>query len=179
MVLLLIFLSAGIIFGIFNKRKYNLHIKGIGLFGLGISILCLANVLALLTNINILISSQIISTVLLIIFGVFNRKIVFVLLIVLGHSLNSIVMVFNNGKMPVKMLECIKTYQFDNRHFFIDENTKFYYLSDIIHFPNLYNIEHNIFSVGDIILFLGMTIFIFNIFSRNINIKITGVWIKD
>ena len=103
---------------------------------------------------------------LMIISVILNIKKNYMKLFFIGLVLNFIVIVSNNGKMPV-FLNGIKEMrdgisidvqlphrEFDIKHGVVDKNTKFVYLADIILIPKPYPLP-KILSIGDIFLMLG------------------------
>ena len=87
-------------------------------------------------------------------------------LFLIGILLNLIVIIANNGKMPVSINgfkgirdETILPYrEFDIKHMGINKNTKFKYLADIILIPKPYPLP-KIISIGDIFLMSGIFMF--------------------
>ncbi len=98
---------------------------------------------------------------------ILNIKKNYMKLFFIGLVLNLIVIIGNNGKMPVFLngIEGIKNgtgidvqltcREFDIKHEAADKNTKFVYLADIILIPEPYPLP-KILSIGDIFLMLGV-----------------------
>jgi len=107
-------------------------------------------------------------TYLLILIGIIlSIKNNFMKFILIGMTLNFIVIFTNGGKMPVSF-KGVKEYEhyteemperaFDIKHSLVSEDTKFLYLADIISLPMPYSIVR-IISIGDIFLSIGIYLF--------------------
>lgn len=78
--------------------------------------------------------------------------------------------------MPVSEAELLRAGQFDLHqvlkkgnsitHVLIDENTVFPFLGDIIAFPEPY-VFSKVISVGDVLIFLGLVLFVMRTIIRN------------
>ncbi len=101
----------------------------------------------------------------------FNRQYVGLWFIGLGSFLNALVMMVNGGMMPVdagavqkvglvEMIDVLKTGA-DNKHIILGEGTKLGFLADIIPLPGFWGIGMKVISVGDLVVALGLFIFVF------------------
>lgn len=103
----------------------------------------------------------------------FNRRYLGILSIALGCLLNAIVIMLNNGKMPVGYEALVKADMTDTihileagadgRHMLLGPGTKFAYLSDIIPVTNFLGMGMKIVSVGDLITVVGLFLLIFEL----------------
>lgn len=96
-------------------------------------------------------------------------------IVLFGSILNFLVLLLNNGKMPVS----IKTFKYSNlynqlnlleegriiTHSLVDKNTKLAFLGDIIPVPKPY-IFPKIISIGDILISIGLFILIYSYIKR-------------
>lgn len=106
------------------------------------------------------------SYVLLIITVVLNIEKKYMKLLLIGIILNLIVILGNDGKMPVSLdgFRGIKNEialphrEYDIKHIGISKDTKFIFLGDIILIPSPYPLP-KIISIGDIFLMLGNFVF--------------------
>lgn len=83
------------------------------------------------------------------------------ILLLIGSLLNFAVITANQGTMPVQMDEYSKVHfgEMDIRHSLVTDETKLYYLADIIPIPRPYPLPQ-ILSIGDIFIMLGVFMFI-------------------
>ena len=90
----------------------------------------------------------------------------FMKFILLGLTLNGLVIFSNGGKMPVslegirgeKLTSQISQREFDIKHEALDADTRLKYLADIILIPKPYPLAR-IISLGDIFIMLGVVVF--------------------
>ncbi|MBL4937212.1 DUF5317 domain-containing protein [Clostridium sp. YIM B02515] len=121
---------------------------------------------------TITLLSDIIMYLMLVIFTYFNRKDRWILILGIGFMLNAIVIFANGGMMPVRET-IVRSYGFKGDlgttglYRFIDKNTHFVFLSDII---PLGNRKLGIASIGDIVECIGVAGFIIKEM-KNRNIK--------
>lgn len=103
-----------------------------------------------------------------------NREILGIPVIGLGCLLNAVVMMVNDGKMPVDenvikavMAENsgITEVPLDGKHFIADSSTKLPFLSDTIHPPGFLAIGAQIMSIGDLIVVAGILLVAYKIVS--------------
>ncbi|NSW90566.1 MAG: DUF5317 domain-containing protein [Firmicutes bacterium] len=104
----------------------------------------------------------------------FNRKYLGINVIALGTGLNALVILLNKGRMPVSYEVLLKNdlqqainmvkEGLDFKHMFIDEGAKLAFLADIIEPPGIFGYFMRVVSIGDLIIALGICIFIFEIF---------------
>ena len=104
-----------------------------------------------------------------------NRKYLGVDAIALGTGLNSLVILLNNGRMPVSyeilsknnLRQAISMVNegLDFKHMFIDENIKLVFLADIIEPPGILGFFMRVVSIGDLIIALGIGILVFEMFA--------------
>lgn len=97
-------------------------------------------------------------------------------MIAVGFFLNFMAILMNGGRMPVSEAELLRAGQFDLHqvlkkgnsitHVLIDENTVFPFLGDIIAFPEPY-VFSKVISVGDVLIFLGLVLFVMRTIIRN------------
>ncbi len=104
--------------------------------------------------------------VLMLIAIILNLEKKYMKLLFVGLLLNLVVIISNEGKMPVSLngFEGIRDgirsdaqlpdRKFDIKHVAVDKNTKFVYLADIILIPKPYPLP-KILSIGDVFLILG------------------------
>lgn len=96
-----------------------------------------------------------------------NRRYIGLWFIGLGALLNSLVMVFNGGRMPVDIsLLGDKAYlaeyvdlivrDADNKHALISEATRLPFLADVISLPGFLGLGMPLISIGDIIVAVGL-----------------------
>ena len=98
----------------------------------------------------------------------FNLKIKGIYYALIGTVFNAIVIVANNGMMPVTKNAIITTgydkavelgQKLDMMHFVANENTQIKLLSDFIPIPKPYPVPH-VLSIGDVLLCIGLFLFI-------------------
>lgn len=90
-----------------------------------------------------------------------------------GSGLNVLAILSNNGRMPVSyeallknnLQEAIKLINqgLDFKHVFINERTKVVFLTDIIQPPGILGCLMRVVSIGDLIIALGICVFIFEL----------------
>lgn len=115
---------------------------------------------------NYFIYFIILSYLLLIITIFFNIKKSYMKFFLIGIILNFIVIIGNNGQMPVSLngIKGINTEnvlperEFDIKHRAVTKDTKFVYLADIILIPKPYPLA-KILSIGDVFLIVGNFLF--------------------
>ncbi|NLC69596.1 MAG: DUF5317 domain-containing protein [Clostridiaceae bacterium] len=105
----------------------------------------------------------------------FNKKYAGIDTIALGTALNALVIMFNNGRMPVNreilsrngLWQAIEMVEkgLDFKHVFIDESTRLVFLADIIEPPGIFGFFMRIISIGDVLITLGIGILVFEMFS--------------
>lgn len=154
----------------------KLHIKGWYLFFMAFLIEIISILITTRTNgiigkfiINNFLTIHIIIYILIIISLILNIRGKGIIYILIGMLLNFMPILANNGKMPVSVRRLANSYLYsqlnllkDNRiltHTLVTENTRFYYLSDIISIPKPYPFP-KIISIGDIIIGIGIFILI-------------------
>jgi len=103
-----------------------------------------------------------------------NRQYFGINIIFFGSGLNILAMLSNNGRMPVSyevllknnLQEAISLINkgLDFKHVFINEGTKIVFLTDIIQPPGIFGYLMRVVSIGDLIIVLGICIFVFEIF---------------
>lgn len=101
------------------------------------------------------------------IFVYYNKYILSFWIIELGFIFNTFVMILNNGKMP-----CVNNLniQFDIRHTIITNTTRLKLLSDIIYLPYPLNILAKLYSIGDIIIAIGLMLLIKEIYKNKLKL---------
>ncbi len=104
-------------------------------------------------------------TFLLISLGVWhNRKFKGIIIIWLGFLSNTLVMLPNNGKMPVFLNSAYKPGMIIGaRHIAADENTLLGFLGDYIYPPGFLGFFNKIVSIGDIVIVIGLCVVIIEI----------------
>ena len=168
--LLLVILLISVILGNINKNPVKLKLEKIWLCIVGAMIIVAGGVL-IYFNTDVLIVTRLIGNIFIIIFVFKNIKEISTFMIGLGYTLNSIVMISNNGKMPVKLLGIISEEVIDARHSVLIDDTSFYWLADIIKLPYPLSIGNYILSIGDVVSFIGLGIFMYKIFSEKLDYK--------
>ena len=158
------------------KNLSQIHIKGWYVFLLGfilelISLWIFANKTGNIANMfidNFLIIQTLIYTLLIFTLGLnINKK--GIKTIIIGNLLNFIPIISNNGRMPVSKTALIKSNLFTQlkllekgkilTHVLAENNTRFYYLSDIISISKPYPFP-KIISIGDILIGIGIFLLI-------------------
>lgn len=116
----------------------------------------------------ILVFIEIFALILSLLFIYYNRKEISILIIEIGFILNSIVMICNDGMMPV-----IYTYGLllDIRHSLINNTTNLIFLSDIIRLPLFLSYMAYLYSIGDLIIAIGIMFLIKDIICNERIIK--------
>lgn len=156
------------------KNLENVHIEGWYLFFIAAGIQGILSIINKfnLTKANEFISSYIIyiitiTYILMIITVVMNIEKRAMKIFFIGIILNLIVILANNGKMPVS-IDGIKGIniettlpdrEFDIKHIGVNQDTKLVYLADIILIPRPYPLP-KILSIGDIFLMIGLFVFL-------------------
>lgn len=103
----------------------------------------------------------------------FNRKYIGLWFIGAGAFMNALVMFANGGRMPVD-LKVVQNAGLDwlgdalingddMKHVILNENSKLWFLSDIIHLPGVIGIGMNIVSIGDLFVALGLFVLVLEI----------------
>lgn len=119
-----------------------------------------------------LITQVVVFTLLFVCFW-FNKKYIGLWFVGLGASLNAMVMLINGGRMPVSMeamqrvgvkegIDMIVS-GMDNKHTVLDSTTRLGFLADIIYLPGFIGWGMWVISIGDLVVALGMFIFIFEL----------------
>jgi hypothetical protein len=174
--LFFILILVGIIWGVLEKRnklKNNIHIEEQELNKLYLILLMgimqlIFRIMSNFYNLHaLLIPIEIILLVISLIFIDYNKKIISLSIIEIGFVLNSTVMLFNSGKMP-----CISNLgiQLDIRHSLMVNTTHLRVLGDIIYLPYPLDILAGLYSIGDIIIAIGLMLLIKNIYRNKLNI---------
>jgi hypothetical protein len=114
------------------------------------------------------------SYILIVIPLLLNLRIKGIYFALVGTVFNAIVIMANNGMMPVTKNAIIATgytktivsgQQLDIMHFVADDSTRFKFLSDFIPLPKPYPLPQ-ILSVGDLLLCIGLFLFIQYVFVK-------------
>lgn len=116
---------------------------------------------------------QVVAIVLIMLCFWFNRKYIGLWFIGAGAFMNALVMFANGGRMPVDLkavqnagLDWLRDALIngdDMKHAILNENSKLWFLSDIIHLPGIIGIGMNIVSIGDLFVALGLFILVLEI----------------
>lgn len=147
----------GVLLRVLNKDNASIELKHKLLLYITLIINLGYRITSQFIDINILlISIEISSLLLIIIFLYVNKQYVGILITGIGYISNLVVMLFNNGKMPV----VTNITQLDYRHIPITEATTFKLLSDIISLPYPLNIGMGMSSIGDLIIGIGIMLVI-------------------
>lgn len=156
--LMIILLLIGVIIGLTSKQPIKkLEIKHIKILYIILAIQIGLRSLGFIFDINngLLLTVQIITFLLILIFSVYNRSQVGIVLVETGFLMNQLVMILNKGKMPVLISGVA---EFDLRHSLMTADTKLKFLADIISLPYPLNIAMLRCSIGDIVVYFGMMI---------------------
>ncbi len=97
----------------------------------------------------------------------------------LGSIMNSIVMMFNNNKMPVSRellhklndIDFFKYLETSKKHVMMDESTQLSFLADTIYVPGSSGKWLRIVSIGDIFIFIGVLVILISIIMTIVNTK--------
>lgn len=126
-------------------------------------------------EINWLINGSVFALILLCLW--FNRRYIGLWVIGFGAFLNALVMTANEGKMPVdiKLVENMGSIDyiniikegFDSKHSILTENTRMDFLADIIYIPGFLGLGMPVVSIGDVIIAIGVFVFVLNIFAKH------------
>ncbi|HOQ36752.1 MAG TPA: DUF5317 domain-containing protein [Acetivibrio sp.] len=114
----------------------------------------------------------------------FNKKYIGLWFIGIGASLNALVMIINGGRMPVS-LEAMQKAGIqvatdmvlsgaDNKHIVLSDTTRLGFLADIIYLPGILGWGIGVLSIGDIIVALGLFIFVFELCISSMKISNVG-----
>lgn len=100
--------------------------------------------------------------ILIFLFGYFNRKNPFIVIMCFGFLLNAIPIFLNGGAMPVgvKTIDTVGlTHNIDKEGLYrlVDSNTKLWFLGDVIPFKFITNLA---ISIGDIVAAIGLMLFV-------------------
>jgi hypothetical protein len=105
----------------------------------------------------------------------FNREYLGLCFVGLGASMNALVMLINGGRMPVSLEAMQKAgvkevtemilSGADNKHVVISSTTKLKFLADVIYLPGFIGKGMGVVSIGDLVVALGLFIFIFELFT--------------
>lgn len=105
------------------------------------------------------------SYILMIVASLMNIKKIYMKLFLIGIILNFVVIMANGGKMPVYFPpdlnineDVIEEREYDIIHVKADEDTKLFFLADIIYIPEPYPLP-KILSVGDLFIMAGVFMF--------------------
>lgn len=103
-----------------------------------------------------------------------NREYFGIKVISVGSGLNILAILLNGGRMPVNYEALLRNNMdriidlinrgLDFKHVLIDESTKVLFLTDIIQLPGIFGYLMRVVSIGDLIIALGICVFIFEIF---------------
>jgi len=106
----------------------------------------------------------------------YNRKYAGIIIMSLGFLLNALVMMLNGGKMPVSydilqknnLIEAIDLLLAgrDSKHALIDDNTKLWFLSDVICLPGIFGNTAGLVSIGDLIIAAGIFVLVAEVVSN-------------
>ena len=100
----------------------------------------------------------------------FNRYYSGMWVIAIGMLLNASVILTNGGRMPVDMErlgeKAFDFPSFDIKHVLMNSNTKLPFFADIITPPSFFAYFNEIMSVGDIVIAIGFSIVIFELFTK-------------
>ena len=155
------------------KNLENVEIKGFYLIGISALIQLSLSLLKRLNNeftqtiiSNYLIYIILISYLLLILVALLNIKKVYMKLFLIGIILNLLVIMANNGKMPVSITGIKGIYtqtelperEFDIKHTNLDKDTRLRLLADIILIDRPYPLP-KILSIGDLFIMGGVFFF--------------------
>ncbi|TYQ12865.1 UNVERIFIED_CONTAM: hypothetical protein Cloal_3903 [Acetivibrio alkalicellulosi] len=104
----------------------------------------------------------------------YNRKYAGLWIVGAGAFLNALVMMVNNGKMPVsakileeaQLIEAIDMLNkgMNSKHVIIDEATRLGFLADIIHLPGFLGVGILAISIGDLFVAVGIFVFVLELF---------------
>lgn len=170
-IIIIISTIGGLLRGGELDRLSHISIEGIFLFAIALLLRLGVWLIGILEYSSILKYAPhliIISYLLLIFVSIRNIKLHGFKYIILGLLLNCFVIALNGGRMPVlfkqSMLENIDVTGLsgiESRviHYFMDSNTLFAFLGDVIAMPKPFP-TNNLISVGDIMIFVGLFIFI-------------------
>jgi len=100
----------------------------------------------------------------------YNRKYIGIIIMSFGFFLNALVMMLNMGRMPVSYdilqnnnlrdaAELLLAGR-DSKHVLIDENTKLWFLSDVICLPGFFGNTMGLVSIGDLIIVAGVFVLV-------------------
>jgi len=106
----------------------------------------------------------------------YNRKYTGIIIMSFGFLLNALVMMFNGGKMPVsydvlqnnnlrEAAELLLAGR-DSKHVLIDENTRLWFLSDVIYLPGIFGNNFGLVSIGDLIIVAGVFVLVVEVVSN-------------
>ncbi|HHW48965.1 MAG TPA: DUF5317 domain-containing protein [Clostridiaceae bacterium] len=110
----------------------------------------------------------------------YNRKYAGIIIMSFGFFLNAIVMMLNGGKMPVsydilqknnlrEALDLLLAGR-DSKHALIDENTKLWFLSDVIYMPGIFRYAGGLVSIGDLVIAAGIFVLVAEVVSNRIGL---------
>jgi hypothetical protein len=176
-VLFLILALIGVVLGLTVKKFQRFEIRHIRLVYYIIVVQLSVRLLSLIVGVDlvemILNPIQMITFLIILILLVYNRKQVGIMIIGMGFIMNLIVMMVNQGKMPVLINQVV---EFDLRHTMMIESTKLKILGDIIRLPHPLDIGMMISSIGDIVIAVGLMIIIAQmIYTEKTNKKINKI----
>ena len=183
--MIFIIFITGFIIGLIRGGKVS-NIKKLKLthpWTIFISVLIEASLLLLMRNdveITQLFAflSAILQYLLLFLFIWFNRQLPYIRVIGLGCFLNALVILLNFGSMPladispyIRELESASQYLLERNlvtYHIINENTKLWFLGDIIWLPSPF---YAFISIGDLFLYSGVLLLIQHIITGNVQLK--------
>lgn len=115
----------------------------------------------------ILIPIEVVILLISLVFIYYNRSVLPLLVIELGFLLNSIVMLLNKGQMP-----CISNLgmQLDVRHALMNGATHLKFLGDIIYLPYPLSLLAGLYSIGDMIIAIGLMFLIKNTYKNKLKL---------
>lgn len=174
--LFFILIFIGIVWGSIEKKykiKNNIHIEYIQLNKLYLIYLIgitqfIFRIISNFYNLHsVLIITEIIILLISLIFIYHNRNVYSLLIIETGFILNSIVMLANRGQMP-----CVSSLDthLDVRHSLMTYFTHFKSLGDIIYLPYPLDVLAGLYSIGDIIIAIGLMILIKNAYKNKLKL---------
>lgn len=110
---------------------------------------------------NLLLITEILQLILLLIIIYYNKKELSIIIAAIGFILNLIVMIFNQGRMPVSTLN---NYSILNiKHIIMSNTTNLRCLSDVLNVIYPFSLGIGAFSIGDLIITIGLSILCFRL----------------
>lgn len=163
-----------------NKKKYSaskeLRFEKTWLAILAFSLQIISRILGakgiIFAEINYMLIQAVMIILLMLCFW-FNRKHIGLWFVGAGALMNALVMFANGGRMPVDSesmkragidrLSDALTSSEDLKHVILNENTRLWFLSDIIHLPGIIGIGMNVVSIGDLVIAFGLFLLVLEI----------------